>query len=481
MRYVNLDIEAFDYAREADGERYSVRVAASPAGEQKLTDAERVTLPAELRQRLRQLERRMLNATELVAFGEELAAALLPPRARLFFTRSLERLRDGEGLRVRLMLHTLSLVDVPWEYVYVGESDVAGQKGPDGFLVLNRRLSLVRYEVFGKPPVELSPIGNESLRVVSIMANPSDTPPLHLDSERALMERAFHGIDKVKVEFYPNATVDSLLDALSTDAHIFHFAGHGMFQRELSGSAGQGYLLLTGEDGKSRPFPAGTLALNLKDRNVRLAVLGACEAGRRDPVNAWTGVAPALTLAGIPAVVGMQMTVSDRNAVAFTHRMYHALADGKSVDEAVTVGRIAIFSRTTEPDERDWGVPVLYQRANDDVLFARASRTTEAASRNVAAGGGLAGGIPAAQSRTDKLALRTALVNYFSREELDALCFDLQEELRVKGLNEGPINLEVVGGNSKTAMVLNLIQYLERRNLLPHLVELVRSSRPGVI
>jgi hypothetical protein len=210
-------------------------------------------------------------------------------------------------------------------------------------------------------------------------------------------------------------------------------------------------------------------------------VLGACEAGRRDTVNAWTGVAPALTLAGIPAVVGMQMTVRDRNAVAFTHRMYQALADGKSVDEAVTVGRIAIFSRATGPDERDWGVPVLYQRAHDGVFFTEESRTAQAPGRNVAAVGGRAGDTPAAEPRTDKLVLRTALVNYFSREELDALCFDLQEELRVKGLHVGPISLEVVGGNGKTAMVLNLIQYLERRNLLPHLVELVRSSRPGVI
>jgi hypothetical protein len=485
MRYVNLDIEAFGYSRQEGREKFSVRVAASPVGEQKITDAELVSLPDDLRTRLRLLERRRLDAAQTVAFGENLAAALLPPRARLFFARSIEHLGDDEGLRVRLKLDTLSLVDLPWEYAYVGEPDTpAGQKRPDGFLVLNRRLSLVRYEVIGQAQGQPSPVGDESLRIVSIMANPSDTPDLHLEAERALMERALSGIDKFKVEFYPDATVNILLDALSKDVHIFHFAGHGRFESELGGSfggaEGQGNLLLVGENGKAHPFPSGKLALNLKNRKVRLAVLGACEAGRRDTVNAWTGVAPALTLAGIPAVVGMQMTIRDRNASVFTRRMYQALADGKSVDEAVTVGRIAIFSRAAEPQERDWGVPVLYQRADEGVLFTKVAGAVAVADGTVS-GGVQTDGAPTTESRTDKLALRTALANYFSREELDALCFDLQEELSAKGLHDGPINLEVVGGSGKTAMVLNLIQYLERRRLLPHLVELVRSSRPGII
>ncbi|HEX8144195.1 MAG TPA: CHAT domain-containing protein [Pyrinomonadaceae bacterium] len=486
MRYVNLDIEAFDYAREEGREKFSVRVAASHVGEQKITDAEPVMLPADLRTRLRLLESRRLNVAQTIAFGEDLAAALLPPRARLFFTRSLERLRDDEALRVRLKLDTLSLVDLPWEYVYVAEPDTpANHKGPGGFLVLNRRLSLVRYEVIGQAQGQLGPVGDESLRVVSIMANPADTPELHLDAERELMERALSGMTRVKVEFYPDATVDTLLDALSRDAHIFHFAGHGRFESELGESfgslEGQGYLSLVGENGEEHRFPSGTLALNLRHRNVRLAVLGACEAGRRDSVNAWTGVVPALTLAGIPAVIGMQMTIRDRSAIAFTQRMYQALADGKSVDEAVAVGRIAIFSRATEPDERDWGVPVLYHRAEEGVLFPKAAEATMTAGGPIALAATPSAGSATAEPKTDTRALRTALVNSFSREELDALCFDLQEELRSKGLYEGPINLEVVGGSGKTAMVLNLIQYLERRKLLPHMVELVRSSRPGIV
>lgn len=483
MRYVNLDIEAFGYAREEGRERFRVRVAASPAGEQKITDAEQVALPPDLRRtRLPLLEGRELNTEQAIAFGEDLAAALLPPRARLFLTRSLERLRDDEALRVRLKLDTPSLADLPWEYVYLAEPDTPpGQKGPGGFLVLNRRLSLVRHEVIGQALEEpLSPVAGAPLRVVSIMANPAGLPELDLDAERELLERALGRVGNVEAEFYPDATADTLRHALSRDAHVFHFAGHGRFESEhgesVGSSEGQGYLALVGEHGEEHDLPSGELALGLRHRNVRLAVLGASEAGRRDSVNAWTGVAHALTLAGIPAVIGMQMSIRNRNAVAFSQRLYQALADGKTVDEAVAVGRIAIFTRADQPDERDWGVPVLYLRAADGVLFPKPDA---AATAGDGAGAAVAG--PHASARIDTRALRVAMVNAFSREELDALCFDLQEELRADGIYDGPISLEVVGGNSKTALVLNLIQYLERRMLLPHLVDMVRSSRPGIV
>jgi hypothetical protein len=107
---------------------------------------------------------------------------------------------------------------------------------------------------------------------------------------------------------------------------------------------------------------------------VRLAVLGACEGGRRDQVNAWTGVVPALTRAGIPAVVGMQYKIRDKNAIVFSRRFYRALAAGQPIDAAVTDGRLAILNRSGD-DERDWGVPVLYLRTGEGVLFPRTRPT----------------------------------------------------------------------------------------------------------
>ncbi len=171
-----------------------------------------------------------------------------------------------------------------------------------------------------------------------------------------------------------------------------HFAGHGKFEAEMGlayGTAeGKGYLLFTAEDGRdAAPLSADKLALLLRGRGLRLAVLGACEAGRRDQVNAWSAVAPALTKAGIPAVVAMQYTIRDANAIAFSRRFYRALAAGQPIEAAMTDGRLAIFNRGDEK-ERDWGVPVLYLRADAGVLFpqieaSEAAHSTTAGSRNV--------------------------------------------------------------------------------------------------
>ena len=90
------------------------------------------------------------------------------------------------------------------------------------------------------------------------------------------------------------------------------------------------------------------LAINLKGRGIRLAILGACEGGRRDEINPWTGVAPALTKASIPAVVGMQYTIRDANAIAFSRQFYRALAAGQPIDAAVTEGRLAIFNQADD-------------------------------------------------------------------------------------------------------------------------------------
>jgi hypothetical protein len=376
MEYRNLDLEAFDYEAADDVERFRVRVTGSPAGEQRYADAEQVTILPDLRKQLRQLERRGMRLPEMIALGEDLASLLFPPRARLFLVLSRERIDWDEGLRIRLRMHTYALADLPWEYAYVAPPDTPpSQKGADGFLVLDRQVSLVRYEVMGQSPGSLDPVGVGPLRLVALLADPSvpGYPHLNLDAERQNIEQALDGLSGIGVEFYPDATVETLEDALTREAHVFHFAGHGEFEGDLgvSGSlVGTGHLVLLDDRGGPYLFPAEKLAQNLRGRGVRLAVLGTCEGGRRDQVNAWTGVVTALTRAGIPAVVGMQYTIRDTNAIAFSRRFYRALAAGQPIDAAVTDGRLAIFNRSGD-DERDWGVPVLYLRSDAGVLFPR--------------------------------------------------------------------------------------------------------------
>jgi hypothetical protein len=530
MEYRNLDLEAFDYRKEDDGERFRVRVTGSPAGEQRHSEAEEVTIPPDLRTRLRRLEKRALDLPGMIALGEELAGLLFPPRARLFLVRSRERLDDDEGLRIRLKMHTYALADLPWEYAYVARPDTPpSQKGSDGFLILDRRVSLVRYEVMGQSLGSLDPVGAGPLRLVALLASP-EAPgyaTLDLELERRNIELALGEEPGIGVEFYPDATVEKLEDALTREAHVFHFSGHGEFEGDLGVALGSlegtGHLVLLDERGGPFLFPAEKLAQNLRGRGVRLAVLGACEGGRRDQVNAWTGVVPALTRAGIPAVVGMQYTIRDKNAIAFSRRFYRALAAGQPIDAAVTDGRLAILNRGGD-DERDWGVPVLYLRADEGVLFPSTRPVRPAEGHDEAQGrgthiqveqhvgtvvGGKVVGVeigqmteqPKSRARgeleqelekfmepavlplagdVDKRALREGMVEALSLEDLELLCDDVETALGRAGI-QLQVNLEIVGGSGKRAKVLRLIQYLDRRGYLGYLVSAVRSVRSGII
>ena len=77
---------------------------------------------------------------------------------------------------------------------------------------------------------------------------------------------------------------------------------------------------------------------------------------------------------------------------------------------------------------------------------------------------------------TDK-ALREAIIESFSQEELDTVRADLEQTLAERGvaMRLGRANL---GGNGYEQQVLNLIQALKRRNQLQVLIDALRAERP---
>jgi hypothetical protein len=68
------------------------------------------------------------------------------------------------------------------------------------------------------------------------------------------------------------------------------------------------------------------------------------------------------------AVVAMQYEILDSKAITFAKSFYTTLAAGLTVDEAMSTGRLAVLN---ESDDKgvEWGVPTLYLRATDGVLF----------------------------------------------------------------------------------------------------------------
>ena len=91
-------------------------------------------------------------------------------------------------------------------------------------------------------------------------------------------------------------------------------------------------------------------------------------------MNIWSGVAPALVKAEIPAVLANQFTVRDDCAIAFSKHLYQSIVGGLPIEQAVAAGRIAAYNADTAG--RDWGAAVLYLRASDGELFSGATEST---------------------------------------------------------------------------------------------------------
>ncbi|MDW8071970.1 MAG: CHAT domain-containing protein [Anaerolineae bacterium] len=358
MRYVDFTIRARDWE---DG-HFKVEVTQSPLD--RMREAELVSQPPNLARYLRNLERKRISTTDLRTLGTQLADMLLPPAVREMLFASMATLDPESGLRLRLVLDDLRVANLPWEYLYL--SPLRAEDTPYGFLALDARISIVRHEAI---PIAPGSVGARlPLKLVVGFASPAQYPRLDLTTERAYIAQALDGVASVQVTFVEHLTA-TRLEASCQGAHMFHFAGHAGFMWQDSGrTTGYGAIFLEDEQGELSPMPVEQLAQTLRRCGVRVVFLGGCETGRRDGVNAWSGVAPALMRVGIPAAVAMQYAIYDEAAVAFARRFYAALSVGLSLDEAVTAGRLAILGRGNEADV-EWGVPVLYMRSGDGVIF----------------------------------------------------------------------------------------------------------------
>jgi hypothetical protein len=318
----------------------------------------------EMRKRLRELEARALDWTGVIRLGAWLGEILLPPPVRELLLQALARVEaKEEDLRIRLVLEG-PLHNIPWETVLLNRG--GGETTQLDFLGLMPTVSIVRHQAMKMSAWDVA-AGMPAKMVVGL-ASPAGYAPLHLDKERQAIEAALEDNPRIEATFVLEATLETLLQG-TEQAHLFHFAGHGDFERGMGAqpgtTEGTGYLVLEDGYGDPRPIDAYQVGLQLRRAGVRVAVLGACESGRRDDVNVWSSVAAALLKAGLGAVVGMQYTVRDDCAIAFADAFYRALVAGLPIDAAMTAGRLAI----AQIDARDWGVPVLYLRAQDGVVF----------------------------------------------------------------------------------------------------------------
>ena len=206
------------------------------------------------------------------------------------------------------------------------------------------------------------------LRILGMMVSPSDLPPLDLENEKHRVEETTQPLQKnglVNLTWLEGKTWRDLQKAMRGGPwHIFHFIGHGAFDR----NAGEGLIMLEDEDGASHRLSATQLGRLLADHHsLRLALLNACEGAKSNERDIFSSTGAILVRRGLPAVLAMQYQITDRAAVEFSRSFYEALSEGMPVDAAVVEARKAISLAVNNTVE--WGTPVLYMRAPDGKVF----------------------------------------------------------------------------------------------------------------
>lgn len=296
------------------------------------------------------IERGAPDREILERVGQALFSALFSGEVRDLFVAVQARLGQDEGLRLRLCFPA-ELSRLPWELLHF-----------HSFLALNPRRTVVRFLDLPGQPSALA--ARPPLRLLHLIANPVETPPLDVEREREQLNSALADlVQKRLVEILPcpAGTLAVLQDGLREGCHFLHFSGHGSFE------GGKGYLLFEDDDGHERRVDGKALAYLLQGTDTRLALLNACESARAGAGDAFGGVAAALIGADLPAVIAHQYAMPDSSAIPFAAEFYRALADGYPVDAAVSEGRKAIFRElgSNWGDSIDWATPVLFMRPPD--------------------------------------------------------------------------------------------------------------------
>lgn len=302
--------------------------------------------------------------------GKALAEALFADeKMRTGFNVALskaEATREPLPVELRFGHDCDTLAALPWELLY----------HKDRFLVADSSICLSRCPASAAPPTPA--LAELPLRVLLVLSEPLDTSPIF--PQRA-EEELVHGLRRldeegaVIVDLLEPPTFKMLVEAVTSgEYHMLVFYGHGVYDEKAGG-----YLIFEDEFGGPDPVQASELGAALRNTEVRLVLLGACQSAQVSPhprplsqpwergVSVWSGAAPALLQAGVPLAIGMQVSMRVDAAQAFIRQFALSLAAGKPVSESVADARKPLVRGTYG---RQWFVPALYGRPADvDRLF----------------------------------------------------------------------------------------------------------------
>lgn len=301
---------------------------------------------------------RLFDQPGLRELGRQVTA-ILPELAQASLIEAVMRARHrGHRLRIIITVHenASAFLSVPWELIVLPLSLADRSEHNDGFLLLDERFMLVR-QMLGVG--RISPTAfDHPLRFQSFAARPIGQAPI---ATKAIEQMLKQHADSQPTYWYagPGTLEQMQVRLLRHTPQILHLLCHG--SESTIQIEARHDLLLTHTDGYTRRASIYDLApvLSLAP-DLRLVLLQACygaAATIEQERRASQSIALGLLRRGMPFVIAFQGEVAQKPAAVFIDAVFKELARGSSVEQAVTLGRIAMLAAEGGVD---WSLPVLY-------------------------------------------------------------------------------------------------------------------------
>jgi len=285
-------------------------------------------------------------------------------------------------------------VRYPWELLHSGDHFLLAS----GIFTLSRALLQPDTPLGCELPVRLP------MRVLYIGSTPNDCAELETERSFQALQNALTPLlesEQVYLDRLEPATFDELVRYLNsyggagtlnesdttTPCYVVHFDGHGAYGRlctknnceKLNDASArkcvdcdaslvrvkpQTYLCFCNETSCNRYIDTQSLRELFLSSDVRLAVFSACETAKVTDIQSHrqraavdATLATALVMSQVPAVVAMPFSLQDDISPTFMYHFYEAVADGRTLEEALARARQALLPT----HQRSWFIPVLYR------------------------------------------------------------------------------------------------------------------------
>lgn len=302
-------------------------------------------------------------------YGRILSQALFSPQAvKMAFGQTLAR-AAGNPLRLRLTFGPTAqeLHSLYWETLH--------NPLDDSLLTANQNILFSRY-LASSGLKEIHPRSKSATKALVAVANPSDLDKYAMPAVDVAGEvgRAEHSLQGLPIQILQpegeRCTLSGLVNNLQNGYDIFYLAAHGSLGR------GQAWLWLENEQGVVHRVAARELAeqISLLDTPPLLAVLASCESAGKGEGDALQAFGPALSEAGIPAVIAMQGKISMESVGRSMPVFFEKLLQNNPVDYALASAR-ALLAAANAPD---FWMPALFMRLKDGAIWQQPAQSAPA-------------------------------------------------------------------------------------------------------